>query len=246
MTNTGISISWHFSAKATDNSFAPMIKIPGCLDVANPNFCASGLSVNQCAQTVKKTSANVNAVRMPASSYPSSNSNSAKYPATVNATIPLGAIQETSVFSFNVNSVPIVASQMEAGLTIKSITTTKAMTDTERTWPMTSLDNEDVNKMKTVDVRSTEAFSTKSPVPPMDATIFLVRASVNPMTVTASIPVSCIAISLMVKQIKINDSKIGDFKNSGSFSFPINTLITSPAPSPRTVAPSAQRKKNNK
>src|SRR5699024_816380 len=123
---------------------------------------------------------------------------------------------ETSSFSAPLSSVPIVDSHIDSGRMTKSITMTKAMIGHVNISPMISLGNEDVSKIKTVDARSTDMFSTTCPTFPIADTYFFVHARVSPMTVTASIPVSCMTTSAIAKHRKTKDSTIGDFKYSGN------------------------------
>src|SRR5699024_6304308 len=129
---------------------------------------------NPWAQTVINTSANDNVMSSSASCYPSSISPPTKYSATVRATITIGAIQLAKDFSCMVNSVFIVASQIEIGRTINNITNTKLIIGHVNTSDIVSRVNDAVSKTKTVDVKITEIFSTTWLISPMEETYLFV------------------------------------------------------------------------
>src|SRR5699024_3658031 len=220
--------------------------IPGGSLLARFSFLAIGPIVNPCAQTVINTNANVNVMRSSASWYPSSISTPTKYPATVRATIPLGAIQLAKVFSCMVNSVFIVASHMESGRTINNITNTKLIIGHVNTSAIVSRVNDAVSKTKTVDVKITEIFSTTWLISPMEETYLFVRPSVKPSIVTASIPVSCMTTSDKVKQMSTKERMSGDFKYSGKSPLLAILAIRIPSTKPRITATNDPIKKFNK
>src|SRR5699024_5069555 len=111
----------------------------------------------------------------------------AKYPATVKATIPLGAIQPINVFSCRVNSVPIVESQIDNGRTINSMTITKITISQEKICIIVSRDSEAVNKINTVEVSKTDTPSINYLTFPIEETSFHDQANVSPKTATARI-----------------------------------------------------------
>src|SRR5699024_9992839 len=145
----------------TEKLLDPTIRTPGGASLASPSFFPNGPSENTCAQTVMNTSANVKVVKSAASSCPSLRSISAKYPETVSATIPRGAIHPINVFSLFVSSVPIVEIQMDKGRTIKSMISTKPMIGHVKISAMVSRDKEAVSRINMVDVKRTDMFSTK-------------------------------------------------------------------------------------
>src|SRR5699024_1124079 len=178
--------------------------------------------------------------------YPSSARILAKYPATVKATIPLGAIQPIKVFSCFVNSVPIVEIQIDKGRTTNNITITKITIGHENICIIVSRVSEAVNKINTVEVSKTDTSSIKSLIFPLQETFFFAQPSVSPNTVTASIPVSFIINSAKVKQISTNDNIIGDFKYSGKSPRLASALKPSPITKPKRPANKACPKKLTK
>src|SRR5699024_3602662 len=111
-------------ANSTVKILLPTIKVPGLPSIDRFNFLANHPMENPWATTVKNTRPNVNHVKIETPAYPSSPNSVAKYPATVSATIPLGAIQPTKAFSFNDKFVPMVDKKIDRGLTANIINST--------------------------------------------------------------------------------------------------------------------------
>src|SRR5699024_12674416 len=109
----------------------------------------------------------------------------AKYPATVKATIPLGAIQPINVFSCRVNSVPIVESQIDNGRAINSITITKITIGQENICIIVSRDSEAVNKINTVVYSKTDTTSINCLVFIITVAFFIDQAVFRPIHDTA-------------------------------------------------------------
>src|SRR5699024_7949809 len=99
-----------------------------------------------------------------------------------------------------------------------------------KTSAIVSLVKEDVSKIKIVEVKRTEISSTKCPILLIEETYCLVRPTVSPITVTASIPVSCMTTSPIVKQIKTQERIMGDVKYSGTIPLSTIKLMAKPMP----------------
>src|SRR5690625_2752331 len=148
-------------ASSAVNRLLPTINIPGFPSSDKLSFLANQPMENPCATTVKNTRANVKVSKIPASSYPAFPNKLAKYPETVNATFPLGAIQATNVLSLSCRSVPIVDKKMERGRTANIINKTYPIILGLKICNKVSTCKEAVNMMKIAEINKIDISSLK-------------------------------------------------------------------------------------
>src|SRR5699024_368220 len=137
----------------------------------------------------------------------------AKYPDTVKATIPRGAIQPINVFSPKLSPVPIVDKKIDSGRTANIINNTYQYICGLKMCNNVSVFNDAVNIINIAEINMIEIFSLKCLISATE--LIPILANVIPIAVTAKSPVPCV-ISSAIVNVKITMTKTaGDFKNSG-------------------------------